>query len=63
MIANPLGRVLLVQRGPGHTGAGLWCLPCGYVEWGEDVREAARHARHSRRPALQSRSAMWCRSR
>lgn len=23
------------------VGAGLWCLPCGYVEWGEDVRSAA----------------------
>jgi ADP-ribose pyrophosphatase YjhB (NUDIX family) len=22
--------------------AGLWCIPCGYVEWDEDVREAAR---------------------
>jgi ADP-ribose pyrophosphatase YjhB (NUDIX family) len=21
--------------------AGLWCIPCGYVEWDEDVREAA----------------------
>lgn len=35
------GRVLMVQRGPGHFGAGLWCLPCGYVEWDEDVRAAA----------------------
>ena len=31
----------MVRRGPRHFGAGLWCLPCGYVEWGEDVREAA----------------------
>ena len=22
--------------------AGLWCIPCGYVEWEEDVREAAQ---------------------
>jgi len=21
--------------------AGAWCLPCGYVEWGEEVRAAA----------------------
>ncbi len=20
----------------------MWCIPCGYVEWGEDVRDAAR---------------------
>ena len=19
----------------------MWCIPCGYVEWGEDIREAA----------------------
>ena len=41
VIRDSLGRVLLVQRGAGHFGAGLWCLPCGYVEWGEDVRDAA----------------------
>jgi ADP-ribose pyrophosphatase YjhB (NUDIX family) len=41
VVADDAGRVLLVQRGPGHYGAGLWCLPCGYVEWDEDVREAA----------------------
>jgi len=41
VIDGPAGRVLLVQRGPEQSGAGLWCLPCGYVEWGEDVREAA----------------------
>ena len=35
------GRVLLVQRGPDQFGAGRWCFPCGYVEWGEDVRAAA----------------------
>lgn len=26
------------KRGP-YQGA--WCIPCGYVEWGEDVRAAA----------------------
>jgi 8-oxo-dGTP diphosphatase len=41
VIRDGAGRVLMVQRGPGHFGAGLWCLPCGYVEWNEDVREAA----------------------
>ncbi len=35
------GRLLLVQRGPGQFGAGRWCFPCGFVEWGEDVRAAA----------------------
>jgi len=41
VIEDALGRILLVQRAPGQFGAGLWCLPCGYVEWGEDVRDAA----------------------
>lgn len=35
------GRVLLGKRASGEY-AGLWCIPCGYVEWDEDVREAAR---------------------
>jgi len=41
VIRDDAGRVLLVQRGPGQFGAGRWCFPCGFVEWGEDVREAA----------------------
>ena len=31
--------ILLVQRA--GTYADQWCIPCGYVEWGEDVRQAA----------------------
>jgi len=42
VIRDPVGRVLLVQRSPRQFGAGKWCFPCGFVEWGEDVREAAR---------------------
>jgi 8-oxo-dGTP diphosphatase len=42
VIRDAAGRVLLVQRGPGQFGAGRWCFPCGFVEWGEDVRAAAR---------------------
>lgn len=34
-------RVLLGRRARGLY-AGLWCVPCGYVEWDEDVRDAAR---------------------
>ena len=41
VVQDAVGRVLFVQRGPGQFGAALWCLPCGYVEWDEDVREAA----------------------
>ena len=42
VIRDPVGRVLLVQRSPRQFGAGKWCFPCGFVEWGEDVRAAAR---------------------
>ena len=41
VIRNARGHVLLVQRGPRQFGAGKWCFPCGFVEWGEDVRAAA----------------------
>ena len=34
-------RILLGRRSRGRY-AGEWCIPCGHVEWGEDVREAAR---------------------
>lgn len=33
------GKVLLVRRIGSYEG--MWCIPCGHVEWGEDVREAA----------------------
>ncbi len=35
------GRVLLGRRSAGGN-VGEWCIPCGYVEWGEDIRDAAR---------------------
>ena len=35
------GRVLMGKRASG-VYEGLWCIPCGYVEWDEDVRDAAR---------------------
>jgi ADP-ribose pyrophosphatase YjhB (NUDIX family) len=41
VIEDASGRVLLVQRADGQFGAGLWCIPCGYVEWGEELRDAA----------------------
>jgi len=35
------GKVLLGKRAPGVSYEGMWCIPCGHVEWDEDVREAA----------------------
>jgi 8-oxo-dGTP diphosphatase len=35
------GKVLLARRRSSLFG-GMWCIPCGYVEGDEDVREAAR---------------------
>ena len=35
------GNILMGRRSRGGY-EGHWCIPCGYVEWGEDVREAAR---------------------
>jgi ADP-ribose pyrophosphatase YjhB (NUDIX family) len=40
VVRDETGRVLLGRRSKGDY-AGLWCIPCGYVEWDEDVREAA----------------------
>ena len=34
------GEEVLLGRRRGSYG-GMWCIPCGYVEWDEDVREAA----------------------
>ena len=31
------GRVLLIRR----SDTGRWCVPCGFCEWGEDIRHAA----------------------
>ena len=37
------GRFVLCRRGGDNTlGAGGWCLPCGYVDHGEDFLTAAR---------------------
>ncbi len=35
------GRILLVRRSPRVSRSGLWSIPAGFVEYGEDVREAA----------------------
>jgi len=34
------GRLLLVRRLGSYEG--MWCIPCGHVEWDEHIRESAR---------------------
>jgi 8-oxo-dGTP pyrophosphatase MutT (NUDIX family) len=33
--------VYLVKRGQRMTHKGLWCFPCGYLDWDESVEDAA----------------------
>ena len=41
LIRDDEGRVLLVRRGPEASRPGLWSVPAGFVDYGEDVRAAA----------------------
>ena len=36
------GDSILLGRRTGGPWSGRWCIPCGHVDWGEDIREAAR---------------------
>lgn len=40
VVRDEAGRVLMGRRAQGRR-AGLWCIPCGRLEWGEDVRAGA----------------------
>jgi ADP-ribose pyrophosphatase YjhB (NUDIX family) len=41
IVQDKSGSILLGRRAPGSTYPGLWCIPCGYVEYEEEVRSAA----------------------
>jgi len=41
VVLDEQGRILLGRRGPDSSYPGHWCIPCGHVEWDEDVRAAA----------------------
>ena len=41
VVFDDAGRILLVKRAPGATRPGLWSIPAGYVDYGEDVRAGA----------------------
>lgn len=40
IILSPKGEILLGKRAKGETSAGWWCIPCGHVEYNEDIRQA-----------------------
>jgi len=39
VVAMKNDMLLMVRRHGSY--AGMWCIPCGHLEWGEDVRQAA----------------------
>ena len=41
VIRDDDGRLLMVRRGPGASRPGLWAIPAGFVDYGEDIRDAA----------------------
>jgi ADP-ribose pyrophosphatase YjhB (NUDIX family) len=41
VIRDDEGKLLLIRRGPGATRAGLWAVPAGFVDYGEEIRAAA----------------------
>lgn len=40
IVINNEGKILLGKRKGSY--AGKWCIPCGYVEWEEDVYDAVK---------------------
>ena len=41
IVRDGSGAVLLGRRADNASYPGLWCIPCGYVEYDEEVRQAA----------------------
>ncbi len=41
IVQDDHGRILLGRRSPDSSYPGHWCIPCGHVEWDEEVRAAA----------------------
>lgn len=41
VIRDGEGRILMVKRAEGATRAGMWSVPAGFVDYGEEVRAAA----------------------
>lgn len=41
VVRDDAGRLLLIRRGPEATRSGLWAIPAGFVDYGEEVKAAA----------------------
>ncbi len=41
VVFNDDGRLLMVRRGRGASRPGLWSIPAGFVDYGEEIRAAA----------------------
>jgi ADP-ribose pyrophosphatase YjhB (NUDIX family) len=41
VVFDDAGRILLVKRAAGATRPGLWSIPAGFVDYGEEIRAAA----------------------
>ena len=41
-IVKKNGTILLGRRASTASYPGLWCIPCGYVEYDEDIRDAVK---------------------
>ena len=41
VILDERGHLLLIKRGGKATKPGLWAIPAGFVDYGEEIREAA----------------------
>lgn len=60
VVREVAGSILLVRRGPHATKAGLWSIPAGYVDYGEDVRVAtARELREETGLIAEIGSPVW----
>lgn len=46
VIRDEEGRLLMVRRGAEASRSGLWAIPAGFVDYGEDVRDAAVRELH-----------------
>lgn len=54
------GRILMIRRGPNSTMAGKWCIPCGFLDYGEEVRAgAAREVREETGLDVEIGDVMW----